>query len=147
MCTFRHKPLPKTLFDDTAADLPSWRDTYSKTSEESTLWDHGLCRLFGGCPLGGCPFFTSKPYSVCFSYIVRLYAAWCMSFYAVGARGGPVHQTFSPSQRGCKHLVHLLDSLSHCLFLHFDWSCLHHTMHEEYEDCVCNNWSEANGNE
>ena len=58
-----------------------------------------------------------------------------------------VHHTFSPSQRGCKHLVHLLDSLSHCLFLHFDWSCLPHTMHEEYEDCVCNNWSEANGNE
>ena len=33
---------------------------YSKSSEERTLWDRGLCPLFGGCP-----FFTSKPYSVC----------------------------------------------------------------------------------
>ena len=40
--------------------------SYSKTSEERTLWDRGLCPLFRGCPpLGGCPFFTSKPYSVC----------------------------------------------------------------------------------
>ena len=38
---------------------------YSKTSEERTLWDRGLCPLFGGCPLlGGCPIFTSKPYSL-----------------------------------------------------------------------------------
>ena len=41
-------------------------EDYSKTSEERTLWDRGLCPLFRGCPpLGGCPFFTSKPYSVC----------------------------------------------------------------------------------
>ena len=44
---------------------------YNKTSEERTLWDRGLCPLFGGCPpLGGCPFFTSKPYSVCLKCIL-----------------------------------------------------------------------------
>ena len=44
---------------------------YSETSEERTLWDRGLCPLFGGCPLlGGCPFFTSKPYSVCLKCIL-----------------------------------------------------------------------------
>ena len=44
---------------------------YSKTSEERTLWDRGLCPLFGGCPLlGGCPFFTSKPYSACLKCIL-----------------------------------------------------------------------------
>ena len=30
---------------------------YNKTSKERTLWDRGLCPLFGGCPLlRSCPF-------------------------------------------------------------------------------------------
>ena len=38
---------------------------YRVRSKERTLWDRGLCPLFGGCPLlWGCPFFASKPYSV-----------------------------------------------------------------------------------
>ena len=49
-------------------------NVYSKTSEERTSWDRGLCPLFGGCP-----FFTSKPYSV---FLVGLYATGCMSYYA-----------------------------------------------------------------
>ena len=51
--------------------IPILSTIYSKTSEERTLWDRGLCPLFGGCPpLGGCPFFTSKPYSVCLKCIL-----------------------------------------------------------------------------
>ena len=32
--------------------------TYSRTSEQRTLWEHKFCPLFGGCPyLGGSPYF------------------------------------------------------------------------------------------
>ena len=53
---------------------------YSKTSEERTLWDCGLCPLFGGCPLlGGCPFFYFKPSSVSIWDIFGgLYATGCL---------------------------------------------------------------------
>jgi len=35
---------------------------YSRTSEQRTLWDRGLCPFFRGCPLfRGCPIFALYP--------------------------------------------------------------------------------------
>ena len=52
---------------------------YSRTSEQRTLWDRGLCPLFGGCPLfRGCLMFTLypsivwfKPLQLTWSYIIH----------------------------------------------------------------------------
>ena len=35
-------------------------DTYSKTSEERTLWGRPFCPLFGGCPLSEAPTFNDQ---------------------------------------------------------------------------------------
>ena len=47
-----------------------WKELYSRTSEQRTLWERVFCPFFGGCPyLGGSPCFD---YKCCLNRVISI---------------------------------------------------------------------------